>query len=71
MEVILNDSQFSINDNPVNKFAEIHEWALYYCSSYLRYKVVDVSDVSLTYDYIAVYEFSAIADEVQFKLRWQ
>ena len=67
--VYLNDSNIvgSVDDY----FAEVAEWSKINCTSYVDYDVVDVSDVSTQYDYIAQYYFKNAQDLVVFKLRWK
>ena len=51
-------------------FSYVDEWAREHCKSYYQYKAVDVSDVSLTNDVIAEYQFNNEKDAVLFSLRW-
>jgi hypothetical protein len=67
--VYLNDS--NIESDVENYFAEVAEWSKVNCNSYVNYDVVDVSDVSIQYDYIAQYYFRNKRDLVAFKLTWK
>jgi hypothetical protein len=51
-------------------FAHLHLWATKQCSSYVGYRIQDVSDSSLTNDFIAAYTFSDSADSLLFSLKW-
>jgi len=67
--VYLNDS--NVVGSAEDYFAEVAEWSKVNCASYFDYNVVDTSDVSTQYDYIAQYYFKNASDLVMFKLRWK
>lgn len=70
IQVIVTDDRFSETDNPIHGFEKMHRWAWTNCGSYMQYKITDVSDLSIKYDYVAVYDFTDPNDVVHFKLRW-
>ena len=68
MDVIdyyLSDRQFSLNE-----MSAIDKWAQDNCGCYHGYKIVDVSDVSLTSDYVYELHFTSQQDLLLFKLVW-
>lgn len=67
--VYLNDS--NAGSDVENYFTEVAEWSKVNCNSYVDYNVVDVSDVSTQYDYIAQYYFRSKRDLVVFELTWK
>ena len=68
MDVIdyyLSDTQFSLTE-----MSEIDQWAKDNCGCYHGFKIVDVSDVSLTSDYVYELHFTSQKDLTLFKLVW-
>ena len=65
----LNDS--NVTDRAEDYFAQVAEWSTVNCKSYVDYNVVDTSDVSTQYDYIAQYYFKNKNDLIAFTLRWK
>ncbi len=66
--VYVNDS--NTNCNSVEFFKSVADWSGENCKSFIDYTVVDVSDVSIQYDYIAQYFFKRKNDMIAFRLRW-
>lgn len=52
-------------------FSASADWAKKQCSSFIGYNVQDVSDVSLTNDFIASYSFKDPKDAVWFEMKWR
>ena len=65
INVYLTDSQFD-----VRQVDEIDQWAMDNCACYHGVKVIDVSDVSLLYDYTYEFHFTSQQDVILFKLTW-
>ena len=65
INVYLTDSQFDIRE-----IHEIDSWATDNCTCYHGVKVIDVSDVSLLYDYTDEFHFTSQQDVLLFKLTW-
>jgi hypothetical protein len=51
-------------------FSEMKQWAEEHCKSFSTMNIVDVSDVSLYYDYVAEFTFTDERDETLFTMRW-
>lgn len=67
--VYLNDTGIPY-EQAEEHFAKAASWARHHCSSFINYHVQDVSDVSLTNDFIAQYQFRDPKDAVWFELKW-
>lgn len=52
-------------------FQDACDWAKKFCSSFIGYDLQDVSDVSLTNDYVAQYIFNNERDAEWFTLKWK
>ena len=68
MDVIdyyLSDNQFSLSE-----MEAINQWAWDHCACYHGFKIIDVSDVSLTSDYVYELHFTNQQDLTLFKLVW-
>lgn len=65
---IKNKSSPQIND--IEYFNNIELWAISNCPGFIGVDVVDVSDTSLTDDYIACFTFSDSKDVSYFYLKW-
>jgi len=65
INVYISDTQYT-HDELVN----ITEWALENCECYHGFKTIDVSDVSLTSDYVYEFHFTSQRDVLAFKLVW-
>lgn len=70
IEVYLNDTGIPY------EYAEQHfrnacDWAKKNCPSFKSHQVQDVSDVSLTNDYVAIYIFKDAKDAEWFTLKWK
>jgi hypothetical protein len=68
--VYLDDTDIPY-DQAGEYFAEISAWATRQCSSYVDYYVQDVTDVSLTNDFVTVYYFKDPTDALLFQLKWK
>ena len=68
--VYLNDSGIAYEQAELY-FKSAAEWAKIQCQSFIGCHVQDVSDVSLTNDYIAEYRFKDTKDAVWFELKWK
>lgn len=66
--VYVNDS--NPNYDGAVFFKSVADWSSENCKSFINYTVVDVSDVSTQYDYIAQYFFRRKNDMIAFRLRW-
>lgn len=51
-------------------FSEMKQWAEEHCNSFGTMDIVDVSDVSPYYDYVAEFTFGDARDETLFTMRW-
>jgi hypothetical protein len=60
--------EVAVNDS-VN-FAEAKQWAVDNCTTFANVIIVDVSDVSMQWDEVAVFNFSSESDAAWFKLKW-
>jgi hypothetical protein len=69
-QVLLTDAKFEYRRAQVF-FKECESWAREHCPSFTKMEVLDVSDVSYTYDQIATYEFSDEKDAFWFTTAWQ
>ncbi len=49
---------------------ELVDWAIKYCPDFQAWEIVDVSDVSLSYDEICTFKFRSEKDANWFRLRW-
>ena len=65
MKLYLTNYQFDIKE-----IHEIDQWATDNCTCYHGVKVIDVSDVSLLYDYAYEFHFTSQQDMILFKLTW-
>ena len=68
--VYLNDTDISY-EQAEEYFAEAAAWATRHCSSYVDYYVQDVTDVSITNDFVTVYYFKDPNDALLFQLKWK
>jgi hypothetical protein len=68
--VYLNDTDIPY-EQAEEYFAEAAAWATRQCSSYVDYYVQDVTDVSLTNDFVTVYYFKDPHDALLFQLKWK
>lgn len=68
-KVILNDRGIDYEQAP-RHFLAISAWAREHCPSYVDIELVEVSDVSPEYDYLAEYKFKTEKDANWFKLKW-
>lgn len=68
--VYLNDTDIPY-EQAEEYFAEAAAWATRQCSSYVDYYVQDVTDVSLTNDFVTVYYFKDPNDALLFQLKWK
>jgi len=68
--VYLNDTDIPY-EQAEEYFAEAAAWATRQCSSYVDYYVQDVTDVSLTNDFVTVYYFKDSNDALLFQLKWK
>ncbi len=68
--VYLNDTGIAY-EKAEEYFAEAGAWASRQCASYIDYHVQDVSDVSLTNDFITAYHFTDPKDAMWFELKWK
>ena len=68
--VYLNDTNIPY-EQAEEYFAEAAAWATRQCSSYVDYYVQDVTDVSLTNDFVTVYYFKDPNDALLFQLKWK
>ena len=72
MEKNLNNTIFvHLSDRTTQTYKDAAEWAEIYCKSFIRHKVIDVSDFSYTHSEIAEYEFRDEKDAQWFRLRWE
>ena len=69
VEIYLNDANMN-QDQSELYFMRADWWAREHCSSYQGHHVQDVSDVSYTHDYVALYTFADDSDATLFKLKW-
>ena len=53
-----------------DEFLEIQSWAKRNCKSFRSMRVMDVSDVSARYDFVAEFQFTEERDATLFTLRW-
>lgn len=60
-----------LNDQDCKNFAESDRWACECCASYQGVTVSDVSDVSCSFNEIAVYSFTNSTDAAWFSLMWK
>jgi len=67
--VYLNDTGVDYDVAPVH-FQSAADWARSNCPTFIDHHVQDVSDVSLSNDYIAQYRFLDMRDVLLFQLRW-
>lgn len=68
--VYLNDSKISY-EQAQSYFEDAALWAKEHCQSYISFSVQDVSDVSYSYDHIAVYHFKDPKDALVFELKYK
>ncbi len=68
--VYLNDTGIPY-EQAEEHFAEAAAWASRQCCSFIDYHVQDVSDVSLTNDFITAYHFRDPKDALMFELKWK
>ncbi len=68
--VYLNDTGIPY-EQAEEHFAEAAAWASRQCASFIDYHVQDVSDVSLTNDFITAYHFRDPKDALMFELKWK
>ncbi len=68
--VYLNDSGIAYEEAE-SYFKSAAEWAKIQCQSFIGYHVQDVSDVSLTNDFVASYSFKDPKDAVWFELKYR
>jgi hypothetical protein len=68
--VYLNDTDIPY-EQAEEYFAEAAAWATRQCSSYVDYYFQDVTDVSLTNDFVTVYYFKDPNDALLFQLKWK
>ena len=68
--VYLNDTGIRYEDAPEH-FRSAADWARQQCPSFVDYDMQDVSDVSLTNDYITTYLFKDKKDAEWFTLKWK
>ena len=52
-------------------FWDAYDWAKKNCPSFIAHHVQDVSDVSLTNDFVAQYTFKTSKDAEWFTLKWK
>jgi hypothetical protein len=69
IQVFLNDDNMSY-DFAEQHFYNANLWARERCRSYKGHDVQDVSDVSYTNDFIALYLFEDEQDALMFRLKW-
>lgn len=69
--VYLNDAHIDDINQAEHYFKLAADWATEQCKSFVNYDVQDVSDVSYTYDTVAVYLFNDSKDAVWFELKWK
>jgi hypothetical protein len=69
IEIFLSDKHMSFEDGN-QRFIDADQWAKNNCTTYKRYNVQDVSDVSYYCDQIALYLFESEKDAMWFRLRW-
>lgn len=65
INVYISDSQYTHSE-----FVNIIEWALEHCECYHGFYRMDVSDVSLTSDYVYEFHFTSQRDALAFRLVW-
>lgn len=68
--VYLNDTGIPY-EQAEEHFAEAAAWASRQCYSFVDYHVQDVSDVSLTNDFVTSYHFQDPKDALMFELKWK
>ncbi len=68
--VYLNDSKIPY-EQAENHFKLAADWARDQCQSFIGYHVQDVSDVSLSYDFVAEYRFTDSKDVLLFELKYR
>lgn len=56
-------------NNSVN-FTEANQWAADNCATYVTVIVIDVHDISVECDEVAVFKFGSESDAAWFKLKW-
>lgn len=67
--ITLNDGQ--MNTSEAYKYFKLAGvWAQANCQSFVDHETFDVSDVSLTHDVLAQYQFKDEKDATMFLLRW-
>lgn len=66
---IVSDIGFNDYDKAKEYFSELARWACVNCKSFISIELVDVSDVSLISDIIAVYKFEDEKDLLMFTLK--
>jgi hypothetical protein len=70
--VYLSDSEHDVDYNRTRlRFIDAAIWAIQHCASFVRYEIVDVSDVSVIHDQVAEYQFRDLQDVVLFNLKWK
>lgn len=69
IKVYLNDAGLEYDKAP-RHFLEASQWAKAHCSSYKGVDMMEVSDTSDLYDYVAEYTFTEEKDANWFKLKW-
>ena len=68
--ITLNDGQ--MNTLEAYKYFELAgKWAKTNCQSFIDHETFGVSDVSLTHDVLAQYQFKDEKDATMFLLRWR
>ena len=70
IEVYLNDTGIPY-EHAEQHFRDVTVWAKQNCASFVGHEVTDVSDVSLTNDFIARYIFNDAKDAEWFALKWK
>jgi hypothetical protein len=63
-------SSFKIYLNDNKDIDGALKWAKQYCPSYITNDATDVSDTSLTSDYIYTFYFGSEKEALMFKMRW-
>jgi hypothetical protein len=68
--VYLNDSKIPY-EHAEEYFNSAADWAKKYCQSFIGYHIQDVSDVSLTNDFVASYTFKDSKDAMWFEMKYR
>lgn len=68
--VYLNDTKIPYEESEKH-FRDAADWAKQQCPTFVDHNVQDVSDVSITNDFIAQYRFKDSKDALLFQLKWR